>query len=72
MERLDLFLNELSAESREMILTYYQGDGHKKIENRRALAEKLGIPQNALRSRAVRLREKLKKLIAGDLEKQTI
>ncbi len=55
-ECLNRCLSDLSAENRELILTYYQGDGRKKIETRQALAEKLCIPQNALRSRAVRLR----------------
>jgi DNA-directed RNA polymerase specialized sigma24 family protein len=65
-------LNDLSAENRELILAYYQGDGRAKIENRQKLADKLGIPQNALRSRAVRLRERLKILISRNLKKQTI
>jgi DNA-directed RNA polymerase specialized sigma24 family protein len=62
-------LQNLSAESRELILTYYQGDGREKIENRQRLAEKLGIPQNALRNRVVRLRDKLRVLISNNLEK---
>ncbi len=65
-------LQDLPAESRELILTYYQGDGREKIENRQRLAEKLGIPQNALRNRAVRLRGKLKNIISKNLKKQTI
>jgi RNA polymerase sigma factor (sigma-70 family) len=70
LERLTRCLSELPEESRALILTYYSGDGRKKIENRRQLAEKLGIPQNALRSRAVRLRDKLKILVAGNLKDQ--
>ncbi len=72
LECLNRCLCDLSAENRELILTYYQGDGREKIENRRVLAEKLGIPQNALRNRAVRLRDKLKILVVRNLKKQTI
>jgi RNA polymerase sigma factor (sigma-70 family) len=72
LECLNRCLNDLSAENRELILAYYQGDGRAKIENRQKLADKLGIPQNALRSRAVRLRERLKILISRNLKKQTI
>ena len=72
LECLHSCLNDLPAESRELILTYYRGDGRKKIENRQKLAEKLGIPQNALRNRAVRLRDKLKILIVKNLKRQTV
>jgi DNA-directed RNA polymerase specialized sigma24 family protein len=73
LESLSHCLNELSYENRELILTYYRGgEGSEKIEVRRRLAEKLGIPPNALRCRAVRLRERLKFLMAKNLKKQTI
>lgn len=72
LECLNQCLNDLSADSRELILTYYHGDGREKIENRQRLAEKLGIPQNALRNRVVRLRGKLKILVSRNLKKQTI
>lgn len=52
-------LEELPTDSRELIIGYYQGEQRSKIENRRRLAEKLGMPVNALRIRACRLREKL-------------
>ncbi len=52
-------LEKLPIESRELIVQYYQGDGRAKIENRQRLAEQLNVPLQALRSRAVRLREKL-------------
>ncbi len=69
---LNQCLNDLPADNRELILIYYRGDGREKIANRQRLAEKLGIPQNALRSRAVRLREKLKISLTRNLNKQTI
>src|SRR5262249_34389385 len=52
-------LRELPSESRQLILKYYQDDRRQKINNRLALAEQLGIPLNALRSRAQRIRDKL-------------
>ena len=60
---LDQCLNKISAEKREIIVGYYQGERREKIDNRRKIAEKLGIPQNALRNRAVRLRGKLESCI---------
>ncbi len=52
-------LGGLPDESRRIIVGYYQGEKREKIENRRRLADGLGVPGNALRNRAVRLREKL-------------
>jgi DNA-directed RNA polymerase specialized sigma24 family protein len=59
LECLDKCLNKLSTESREVIIDYYQGEKSEKIANRRELAERLGIPANALRNRAVRIRNTL-------------
>ena len=67
---LNCCLNELSEENRRLIIAYYQGEKRDKIENRQRLAESLGIPQNALRSRAVRLREKLENCISRCLRKR--
>ncbi len=50
---------KLEAASRDIIINYYYGEERIKIENRRALAEKLGISTNALTIRACRIREKL-------------
>jgi RNA polymerase sigma factor (sigma-70 family) len=67
---LNQCLTELPSENRQIIVQYYQGEKREKIENRQRLAENLGIPQNALRSRAVRLREKLEDCILGCLKKK--
>ncbi|MEZ5308306.1 MAG: hypothetical protein R2684_14265 [Pyrinomonadaceae bacterium] len=58
-------LEKLEKDSREIITEYYRGDGREKIETRTALAEKLKIPKSALRSRAVRTRQKLEKCVRG-------
>lgn len=66
---LDECLGELSYENRRIIVGYYQGEKREKIENRERLAENLGIPNNALRNRAVRLRDKLESCITHCLRK---
>lgn len=60
---LESCLQELTTENRGIIVDYYRGEKRKKIENRRRLAKNLGIPPNALRNRAVRLRGKLESCI---------
>jgi RNA polymerase sigma factor (sigma-70 family) len=69
-----LCLNECLAkvdpDGREIILRYYHGEKRAKIENRKSLAESLGIPQNALRSRALRLRDRLEGCILSCLRKK--
>lgn len=57
--RLDCFqecLNELSEESRSLLLRYYEHTGHRKIEARTELASSLGVPANALRIRIHRIK----------------
>ena len=52
-------LQSLPPDARELILKYYHGERQVRIRNRKTLAGELGIPLNALRNRALRLREKL-------------
>lgn len=60
---LERCTNELEPLSRETITRYYVGEERAKIENRRALAEKLGITPNALSIRACRIRDKLEECV---------
>jgi DNA-directed RNA polymerase specialized sigma24 family protein len=60
---LEQCLKELEADERDTILHYYHGKERVKIENRRALAEKLGISLNALRIRAFRIRDRLERCV---------
>lgn len=60
---LDECIVSLTAEKREIIVGYYNGEKRDKIENRSNLAAKLGIPSGALRSRATRLRDVLENCI---------
>jgi DNA-directed RNA polymerase specialized sigma24 family protein len=56
-------LRHLPADSQQLILAYYKEEKRDKIENRQALAARLGIPLNALRSRAQRVRNKLESCV---------
>jgi DNA-directed RNA polymerase specialized sigma24 family protein len=52
-------LESISSKQRDLIIGYYQGEKSNKIKNRQRLSERLQIPINTLRMRALRLREKL-------------
>ena len=68
-ECLERCLNELSLESRDFVTAYYKGTQRAKIDNRKRLADGLGIPLNALRLRARRLREKLEACVVKCLDR---
>ena len=59
LECLRSCLQTLSPDNRQLILEYYQGEKGEKIQNRKKLIERLGVPVNTLRMRALRLRERL-------------
>ena len=61
-------LRGLSKENRELIIEYYGEEGRAKIEDRKALAEKLGISLNALFSRAKRIRDRLEQCVTQRLK----
>jgi len=52
-------VDKLEPQGRKIITRYYVGQARTKIENRRALADELGITANALSVRACRIRDKL-------------
>jgi DNA-directed RNA polymerase specialized sigma24 family protein len=56
---LEQCTGRLEPASRDVIIRYYFGKERVKIENRRALAESLGVTINALSIRACRIRDKL-------------
>ena len=56
---LEICTEKLGTTNRELIIRYYHGEQRVKIENRRALAQELGITINALSIRACRIRDKL-------------
>lgn len=62
-------LNELPEDQRRLIIDYYREDERTRIAQRKSLSEKLGIPLNALRIRAHRLRTQLDKCITNCMKK---
>lgn len=56
-------LNAAGTTARALILTYYGGDGAVRIATRRRLADEHGISLNALRNRALRLRDALEECV---------
>jgi len=63
-------LRSLPKESRELIIEYYREEGRAKIEDRKVLAEKLGISLNALFSRAKRIRDRLELCVTRRLNRK--
>ncbi|HVG17903.1 MAG TPA: sigma-70 family RNA polymerase sigma factor [Blastocatellia bacterium] len=69
LESLEKCLQELSPENRELIIGYYQGEKRDKVKNRKDMAERLGIPPNALRIRVHRIRQSLEKRVKDQLSR---
>ena len=67
-ECLEYCLQNLPYAQRELITEYYKEEEQSKIKIRKKLAERLGIPLNALRIRACRIRENLEQCITNCLE----
>ncbi|MEP6922912.1 MAG: hypothetical protein ABI954_00490 [Pyrinomonadaceae bacterium] len=59
LDCLDQCTNKLEPQNRDIIISYYFGSQQIKIENRRLLAQRLGVSINALSIRACRIRDKL-------------
>ena len=59
----DQCLSKLPAENRQLILQYYEDERRQKINNRQAIADRLGIPLSALRNRVQRIRDKMEQCI---------
>lgn len=61
-------LEALPADGRDLILTYYTGEGRARADARRRLAARLGISVSALRLRAYRVRVALEAAVSVALE----
>ena len=70
LDCLEECLDGLPAENRDLFIEYHQGKERERIENRTRLASRLGIPLNALRIRAHRIREKLEKCVEDCIEQK--
>jgi DNA-directed RNA polymerase specialized sigma24 family protein len=64
LESFNKCMQNLPAETRELLIAYYNVEKCTKIEGRKELADRLGIPLNALRIRIHRIRAKLEQCIA--------
>ena len=71
LECLEECLRQLPTDIREIIVQYYSEEKRARINHRKRLAEALGIPLNALRSRAQRTRDKLERCIMRCLKEKT-
>jgi DNA-directed RNA polymerase specialized sigma24 family protein len=60
---LEKCLEELSKSDRDLAIAYYQQEKNAKIDNRKRLAEQMGLAMNALRLRAFRIRASLLKCV---------
>jgi RNA polymerase sigma factor (sigma-70 family) len=69
-ECLERCLRELSPENLQLIVQYYQQNEPSRIKARRNLAEQLGIPLNALRIRAHRIRARLQTCVEECVRRQ--
>jgi len=63
LECLEMCLRGLTTENRELIIQYYRKERGAKVENRRAMAQGMGIQLNALRIRAHRIKTKIEECI---------
>jgi DNA-directed RNA polymerase specialized sigma24 family protein len=59
----DFCLDKLPVEARTLIMEYYELRKQAKIDRRKALADELGIPVNALRIRVHRIRSQLEECV---------
>lgn len=68
---LDGCVNGLPAAKLNIVTQYHQGQGGARIAARQRLAEELGIPLNALRIRAFRIREELEVCVSACVKRET-
>lgn len=67
---LQLCLQELSSDKRELILAYYAKEKQAKVEHRNELAESLGIPVETLRVKVHRIRVSLEQCLERCLKRK--
>jgi DNA-directed RNA polymerase specialized sigma24 family protein len=69
LDCLDGCVDELFPHQRDLLLEYYSEERREKIDARIAVADRLGIPLNALRIRMCRMRQKLQQCVEQCLVK---
>ena len=60
---LEKCIEKLPELERDLVISYYQQEKHAKIDNRKKLAERLGLGLNALRIRACHIRAGLRECV---------
>jgi YD repeat-containing protein len=65
LDCLDCCLQKLPPDQRDLIVEYYRDGRGQRIEQRRAMAKRLGITMNALGIRACRIRSTLEACVAA-------
>jgi len=65
----DRCLDDVSRDGRTLLVSYYEGERAEKISNRRRIASRLGLSENALRSRVQRLRDRLEACVRSCLSR---
>jgi RNA polymerase sigma factor (sigma-70 family) len=63
LECLDRCMETVPEKSRELVLRYYENEKKAKIDERKTIAQELGIGINALRIKAHRIRQILRKCV---------
>jgi DNA-directed RNA polymerase specialized sigma24 family protein len=66
---LEHCIESLSEENRYLLRQYYGAEGRSKVDQRKQLAEELGIAPNALRIRAYRIRLWLQECVEKCIER---
>jgi DNA-directed RNA polymerase specialized sigma24 family protein len=69
-ECLEQCMSTLTPNNRELILEYYKEVKQAKIDNRKKLAERMGIGLNALRIRTNRIRATLEECVNNCLKRE--
>jgi DNA-directed RNA polymerase specialized sigma24 family protein len=64
-------LEKLPADVRELVMRYHTGEGRERIDGRKALSDRIGVPLNALRIRVHRIRNDLEACMKSCLERAT-
>lgn len=62
-------LSLVPERTKDLILSFYEGDSKGRIRNRQKLAQRLGLNLNALRNRALRVRQNLEKCVFACLDR---
>lgn len=70
-ECLDKCFSKISSDKQQLIVGYYESEKRDKIENRKKLGELLGVSNEALRVRALRIRQILQNCVIECIQGKT-